>query len=159
MSDLDRKIANLKEDIHYAFGDLRYPGDSKLLHGNCQDNSDILKFYGQKDWAEVKDSIIEYENAALCFFSPEAYQFFLPRFLIYTLENYDSGYLSADNTIYSLVPSGDQSLKEFQESKYSLLTQGQIGCIKTFLQLCYEELADDLDADAISQAINYWQEK
>lgn len=159
MENLDAEIADLKQHIRSAFGNTRYPGDAELLHPECHDDFDIQKFYGQKDWKNVDDAIIEYENAALCFFSPAAYQFFLPRFLVYVLENYRSGYISVDNTIYSLAPSGDQTLHEYQMSKYSLLTREQIECIKAFLGVCAEYLSDYLDSDAVNEALNYWKIK
>jgi len=109
--DLLKRINALKADIIKAFDGTIYPGDDKLLHPSGQDDSDIVCFYGRTNWQNVHNRVIEHENAALSGFSPEAFHFFLPRFLIYALENYNSEEPVLDNLIYALSPEyyGDAS--------------------------------------------------
>ena len=106
---LQKEIDVLKADITEAFRHTNYPGDDKLLHPSGNDDSDIISFYGQTSWQGVPDRIIEYENAALSCFSPEAFQFFLPRFMIHALEHYDSEEIVTDHTIYALSPEPDET--------------------------------------------------
>jgi len=104
MVALKQEISSLKIKIIDAFSDVEFPGNDKILHMQSHDDSEILDFCGLVDWQSIPDGIIERNNDSLAFFSPEAYQFYIPRFIIYVLDNYDSAEIVVDNTIYSLAP-------------------------------------------------------
>ena len=116
MSNLGQKIEVLKTKIIDAFSDTIFPGEKNLLYkGGYDDDSEILDFYGLEEWQSIPDKTIEYNNASLSFFSPEAYQFYLPRYLIYILEHYDSNDIVVDKTIYSLTPNLKIDIKDTKE--------------------------------------------
>jgi hypothetical protein len=152
--DPDR-IEELVRDIEAAFGHLDPPGDDKLLHPRCFDDMDIEAFYGAPHWRDVAPEIIGHENAALCFFSPEGFQFYLPAYMTWSLRHYESGSASVLHTLYSLDPgmwSGE--LRAFQLSKFELLTPEQRKTIVAFLDLFQDD--EDL-ADLAENALeNYW---
>lgn len=158
MNALEERISNLKSEIEKAFADTKYPGDNNLLYQEgYRDDSDILSFYGHTDWKKVPDKVLEYENAALCFFSPEAYQFYIPRFLIYVLENYDSEEIVVDNTLYSLIPENDD-LRDFVISKFSKLTYQQKFVIVSFLNLLKNDLLDYFREEDVTEALAFWNQ-
>lgn len=106
MPTLEKYISILKTNIFKVFDDTTFPGSEKILHIECyDDDSDVLEFYSLEEWQSIPDNVIAYNNGSLSFFSPEAYQFYLPRFLIFALDNYDSGEIVIDSTIYSLWPT------------------------------------------------------
>lgn len=105
MVALKQEISSLKIKIINAFSDVEFPGNDKILYvEDYDDDSEILDFYGLDDWQSIPDDIIEYNNDSLLSFSPEAFQFYLPSFLFYVLDNYDSDEIVVPNTIYSLAP-------------------------------------------------------
>ena len=92
-------------EIKGAFTDVPHPGDDLMLHPQCMDDNDVEEFYGGIHWHDVPGEIIERNNASLCFFSPEAYRFYLPAYLIWVLNNFaTSNSFTLDSTIYSLAP-------------------------------------------------------
>jgi len=150
-------VISLIED---AFADAPHPGDV-LLHPSCHDDMDIQSFYGMRDWRQVDPSVIGRENAALSFFSPAAFRYFLPAFMIWTLNNYESsGSITVDNTIYSLDPrSKDPELQRFVTSQYSLLSHRQRQAVIAFLEYMSTK-SDGCYAQAAASALReFWNRK
>ena len=140
-----------------GFGETQLPGGQNLLHRECCDDSDIRAFYG-KLWNEVDSAVLERENAALCFFSPTAFQYYLPAYLIWTLRNFrTSDSFTVDSTIYSLDPTTKSkgTVCDFAESKFTLFTPAQKSAISAFLEFMASE-PDHCDAQAAKSALKYW---
>jgi len=131
MSKFKANIESMKSEIMAAFKDTGFPGKDHLLHKNGIDNMDIIDFYDQTDWRQISNSFVEYNNS-LGPLSPEAFQFYLPRYLIYCLENYGAEQIVIDNTIYSLTPETNE-LRESRLSKLDKLTPQQKKDIFGFL--------------------------
>jgi hypothetical protein len=111
------------QSIENAFAETLCPGDGRLLHAKCMDDMDIKDFYGQRDWRNIPAELIERNNASLCFFSPEAYPFYLPAFLLWVLRHFEtSSSFTVESTIYSLAPP-ESDLRDFVLSKYELLNK------------------------------------
>ncbi len=142
--------------IEMAFAKNPCPADDGLLHPQCMDDGDIKDFYGRTTWLDVPDEIIDYNNASLCFFSPEAYRFYLPAYLIWALRIFDSSdSWTVDSTIYSLTP-GEGDLRQFSLSKYALLDAAQRRAVLAFLEYLAEHGSGKVDQEAIQVAMNYW---
>ncbi len=69
-------------DIEAAFSGLSPPGDARLLHPQCMDDGDIVDFYGAPDRRQLTDDTIIGNYAAPSFFSIEAFQYYMPAFMI-----------------------------------------------------------------------------
>jgi hypothetical protein len=142
--------------IEVAFAEASPPGDDKLLHPQCMDAEDIKDFYGTASWRGIPDEIVARNNASLCFFSSEAYRFYLPAYLTWVLRHFNtSPSFAVDSTIYSLSP-GEGSLREFAVSKYALLDSAQRRVVLDFLAYLDEYGSGEMDAVAVRKAIEYW---
>jgi len=115
MTNLNQKIQALKPKVYAAFDDTRFPGQSNLVDKRGCDDSEVRDFYQFAEWQSIPDNAIAFNNASLSFFSPEAYQFYLPRYLIYSLDNYTSGEIVIDNTIYSLAPQMKCNMEDIKK--------------------------------------------
>lgn len=146
--------------IEAAFAASKRPPNDALLHPDCHDSQDIEAFYAQTDWRSVPDELIAHENAALCFFSPKAFAYFLPAYLVWTLKNFKtSGFITSDNTIYALDPGFPTAeLYDFAVSKYSDLDQAQRDAIVSFLTLMAENEIE-VDAKAAKSALEHFWKK
>ena len=86
-------VRQLRDAVRRAFWDVPYPGDDRLLADDCNSPDEVEKLQSQdwnSHWTNVPDRVIEWHANRLAFLSPEAYRFYLPAFIIYSLEKPES---------------------------------------------------------------------
>lgn len=156
--DNDITAASIAQQIHTEFGDLEPPGDDALLHPDCMDDGDIVDFYGNPRWQDLSSEKIVANYAAPSFFSPLAFRYYLPAFLVWTLENPDSPEVAGESIIHALDPgTPNEHLHEFRYSKFQSLTDNQFTVVRNFL--IYFSAHNDLGEPAASALMNYWRER
>jgi hypothetical protein len=142
-------------EIERAFAGLRPPGDERLLHPQCMDDGDIVDFYHAPDWRHLNDDAIVSNYAAPSFFSAEAFQYYMPAFMIWSLNHDDTIEYAAESTLRAFDPTaGDAELQAFQVSKYALFTDPQRKAVIRFLQAFSAH--PDLGEIAMDALTNYW---
>lgn len=155
-----------REAIENAFGGLRRDGKERLYDAELADNygmesplTEELKDLIYESWSEIPGTVIERCHAALSFFDPESFQFHLPAYMTWTLDNYlTSDSLSADMTIYSLlIYTENEEVAARQLECFRVFDKAQREAIIAFLR--FAELNDDhIDGHAARQALaNYWE--
>ena len=142
-------------EIESAFaGGVPLPDDT-LLHPECMDDVDILDFYGGLRREDMTDEQIVRNYAALTAFSPQAFQYYLPTFMIWTLRNIDTIEYATESTLVALDPGTDKEmLHDFRKSHFTALTAAQRAVIRKFLWRLAED--DDLGEFADNALANYW---
>lgn len=142
-------------DIDQAFAGIEPPGDDKLLHPDCMDDVDVLEFYGLVRRENMTDAMVVYSYAAPNSFSPEAFRYYLPAYLKWTLQNLDSPEYASESILLALDPATDKEmLHEFRKSKFVLFDKAQIAAVKRFLWAISEH--PGLGEFADNALINYW---
>src|SRR5438034_1764090 len=82
----------IKAHIYQAFARIEYPGDWCLRGSNEGDEPSLLEdeFRGKRDWQSLDPAFLDQAPdgfaSALCFFSDEAFRFYLPAYLIADLD-------------------------------------------------------------------------
>jgi hypothetical protein len=149
-------IRTATREIESAFGGLAPPGDDKLLHPRCMDDGDVADFYGAPDWRELSDETIIRGYAAPCFFSAEAFRYYMPAFMVWSLEHHDTVEYAAEATIRAFDPGAvDEVLRRFQASKFALLTEAQRKAVVRFLEtFSHHPQLGPIAKDALR---NYWR--
>ena len=162
--EFQKEIERLKLAIDIVFDNVQYPGYGEFDCDHCActcvgTDPEISAFREFTDWRSIPDSIIEFNNSALSFFSARGYQFYLPRFLIYVLEHYDSAEIVIDSTLYSLDPLGsDLEDRDSYLTKYDRLSLEQKTVIFEFLQFIRRYLVDEFfDEATVESALEYWR--
>lgn len=123
--------------IEAAFGSLMPPGDAALLHPRCMDDNDIAEFYGTPDWRDLPDDLLVRNYAALSFFSAEAFRYYLPAFMVWSLRHSDSPEYLVEATLRAFDPGSDaEALRAFQVSKFTLFDAAQRRAVVAFLGRC-----------------------
>ena len=153
-----KKVRNI---IETAFANVQFPGEDYLLHATCQDSMEIdgLKGHSWEYWQDIPNDIIDYHYDSLPFLSPEAFQFFLPAYMIYGLNHKNSNVLTF--TIYSLTAPDNPNYPEMMELFLSWiyqLTPEQKNAIVLFLkynQQEYEQAKEQFN-DAAQALKSYW---
>ena len=150
-------MKSLIDEIDEAFEGLEPPEDNELLHPDCMDDVDILEFYGGRRRQDMTDENIIYSYAAPTAFSPKAFRYYLPAYLIWTLKNRDTVEIAAETILLALDPGTERELlHDFRKSKFSLLTTQQIAVVKSFLWDMAKH--PDLGEFADCALVNYWIE-
>ncbi len=80
--------------IEEAFAGVAYPGDNNITHCpyNCTECARVAEFFkgkGPKDLTQVAE--LRPYHIALALFTPEAFHYFLPAFMLVSLDAYEKG--------------------------------------------------------------------
>jgi|WetSurMetagenome_2_1015567.scaffolds.fasta_scaffold744700_1 hypothetical protein len=103
----DIKVEKVKREIIDAFGDVPYPGDNKIVSDPlyCDECQDIAEAFRGKHWNELTlEFIFEKYRGGLYHLEPEGYRYYLPGYMILSLDYYYEGDSLVDSLIYSLTP-------------------------------------------------------
>jgi hypothetical protein len=130
----------LKQNIIEAFYDVPYPKSSIAPH-ECEECREIRETFAGKNWKNIESKILEENYGIIPLFSPEAFHYFLPAYMVYSLENTRENYLNEvfEFTVYTLVPSKD--IKEnpsYWIERFRSFTPDQWNLIFEFLDAAEE---------------------
>jgi hypothetical protein len=168
-------IEQVKAQIRSAFAQVEYPGDWCLKNSSEGTEPLLLEqeFKGKTQWETIAPALLD--NApdgyatALCFFSDEAFRFYLPAYLIADLD----GGLQRTNLIFHLTHGlehssrqklinprryGDRTQFDYAQFKFSIFTVEQVRAVVAYLRL-KREAAEVLKSEQqeIDEALeNYW---
>lgn len=141
--------------IEQAFAGLTPPGDDALLHPQCRDDGDIAEFYGAPDWRALPEPLLIRSYAAPAFFSAEAFRYYLPAFMVWSLRHAGSPEYLAEATLRALDPgSPSEQLHGFQISKFAHFDSAQHSAVIQFLEVLAEH--EDLGPLATAALGGYW---
>jgi hypothetical protein len=169
------KHEEVKTAIRQAFASVEYPGDWCLRGSNDGDEPYLLaeEFKCKTDWQSLDAGFIDQAPAgygtALCFFSDEAFRFYLPAYLIADidgqLQQHDpSFHLThglSDQTRNELINSrryGERTWFELRRYKFSMFSSLEVKAIVAYLKWCSD--TDECSRETIDQALtNYWNRR
>lgn len=84
---------SLKQTIEKAFANVVYPGDENVTRCpyNCAECRRVAAFFKGKEWTGHTAEELRPQHVALTLFTPEAFQFFLPAFMLVSIDSYEKG--------------------------------------------------------------------
>jgi hypothetical protein len=159
----------VKDIIRRAFAGATYPGDGALVRSQGEEpNAVIDLFRGKTDWRALTADFVDLAGAAspsaLSFFSPAAFRFYLPAYLIADLDGalrYTEPvfflYWGLDNTTRDLRAT-TQTWWEVQQAHFAPFTNEEAAAIVEYLRCKAESrTTSEHDQRAIADALrNYW---
>lgn len=138
------KKQNLIEKIQNAFHGVKRPHEITLHVAEAHDNSDYdhdsehRKKDHQGPWQTLPQEHLLFCQNALPHLDAEGMPYYLPAFMCWTVENYNSSKASLiDATIYALGTTTEK-LKSYQDMQFSLFTENQKQACVDFLQYLLE---------------------
>lgn len=83
---------SLKETIKAAFAPVPYPGDTNITRCpyHCKPCEEIADYFKGKGWEGHSVEDLRDHHTALSLFTPEAFHYFLPAFMLASVESYDN---------------------------------------------------------------------
>jgi hypothetical protein len=134
MSVPKHSIKALKQKILKSFDNASYPNESIAPH-ECEECRAVRKSFKNQNWKTITPQILEENYGIIPLFSPEAFRYFLPAYVIYSLDHFDEYGTVCEFTIYALTPD-NQSIKDrldYWQEKFADFTLEQMNCIYEFL--------------------------
>jgi hypothetical protein len=165
-------LAQLKTQILDAFAEVEYPGDWCLRGSNEGDEPFLLEqeFKGKIDWRTLDSSFIDQApngfGSVLSFFSDEAFRFYLPAYLLASIDDLLEQSDPVFHLCHGLVGAclnekvnnrrfGDRTWYDEARHKFAMFTKRQCAAIVAYLQFIRER--NELDSEEIDQALtNFW---
>lgn len=162
-----QNISLLIHDIREAFKDSQYPGDDYLATitegGDNDEPLGVKAAFKGKHWHEATLSTLNIEKSALSFFTPAAFRFYLPAYLIVVLEQWEQAGILVEFVLYSLMPKDDDEiLKPWFYERIDGFTNLQVQVIRKFLDVYAtlsddpEDLWDDPGDSPLAKALAFW---
>lgn len=126
----------LKQKIFASFENVPYP-KGRIAPHECDECNDVCKTFKNKNWKTISPEILEVNHGIIPLFSPEAFQYFLPAYLNFSLNNFYEYDTVCQFTIYSISPSNKEinELLDYWRSRFVHFSHEQMSCIYEFLDL------------------------
>ena len=134
MAIANEKFEELQQKILRAFANVPYP-EGKVAPHECDECHEVIELFADLDWKPINPEIIEEHHGSMSLFSPEAFNYFLPAYLIYSLKHFSEDDTVCEFTIYALTPNiemieeKEEKQIEFLRNKFQNFTREQINCI------------------------------
>jgi len=147
----------IKKMIQEAFSGVEYPGDNDLVDDVKGDieRAEIRKDFVGKHWRDIPNEMFDRRFDSLPFLTIQAYRFYLPAYVFYSLDNIDEPDLTLDYLIYSLIPPSkeDKALTKVFNTRISSFNLQQKQALQSFLRIVVISRASDFSSQEPMQAI------
>jgi hypothetical protein len=84
---------SLRDKIETAFADVKHPGDENITRCpyHCSECGRVAEFFKGRTWTGNTGEDLKLQHTALTLFTPEAFQYFLPAFMLASMDVYQKG--------------------------------------------------------------------
>jgi hypothetical protein len=158
------RLEALKQEIEAAFAGVPYPGDEHIAYSNIDfDGSRVAAAFKGKHWKELTPDELHWNE--MNFLSPAGLHFYLPAYLLASLEDYN-GTLNEDIrplSVYGLTLNDEDTprnrrIRESQLKEFAAFSPAQKRAIRAFLEYARDEWTDEFPGgDEPKQALErYW---
>lgn len=155
----DEPVREIIAAVSRAFWNVPYPGDDRLLAEDCCDSHELERLQSQgwnSHWTNVPEEVIEWHADSLPFLSPEAFRFYLPAFIIYSLRTAESKAPVLPFLVYDLMNTAEGK-RQCHQRRVALLSPEQTSAVLVFLIYVRDELKDPMSSREAGIAIeSYW---
>lgn len=128
-------VDQLRSLIVEAFLAIPHPGRDKITEHQCEECDQLRDTFAPLRWESALPEIIDSNFGQLPLFTPEAYRYYLPAYLLRSLDNFDPLDNVCEYVIYSLTPdcSEDFTFRWYSE-RVKLFSHSQKAAVAAFLE-------------------------
>jgi hypothetical protein len=119
--------------IHGAFEVEPVPPAGELCGSAGGEAREETGAFAGKPWPELDAATVETHAAALFFFTPEAFHYYLPAFLMEPLSGGETGSLAVHNVLFALKATGEPAVMRFRRTRWPLLTKKEVAAVEEWL--------------------------
>lgn len=138
----------ITQEIKTAFGGMPYPGTERIMNdlkGYDPERKQIREEFSRyEDWQDVPRELLLYERDALSFFEPQGFRFYLPAYMLFSVEDYEGADTIPESIVHSLtLPDAGTELYEFVRERLVLFSEEQRKAVLHFLEYLERCHAED----------------
>lgn len=153
MQNSELSVENLQSKIEAAFSDVEQPLPENIIEHDCQECRGVERNFRNQNWRNIEPEKIESAYDKLPLFTPEAHQYFLPAFMLYSLHERQSEV--CEFVFYNLATGKSQI--EWWQKRLDKFTEAQKQACNLFLRwLQHQPDYDAEDFKAIERALEKW---
>ncbi len=157
---MDTRQSEIAASIRHAFQDVPYPGDDNLVAMGREAIGELASIAARlkgKQWSDLDTGEIIWHQASLSMLLPAALHYYLPAFLIASLEPDKVGFVF-DALLWTLSPSpfGGEVTERFNDL-VKLLSDEQRNAIRLFFDYARDTFPQDFTGDDPETTLTtYW---
>jgi hypothetical protein len=161
MPQRPKSSEQLAKIIRKAFASSQYPGDNRLVYDNsgshleCNQVADAFK---GKHWADLPVDFLRRHADSMFFFTPEAYRFYLPAYLLAAVLSYRDADVIPNNLVHTFIPPASEGpeRERFESRTHGFDAQQRLAT-KMFLEFLSSEHSQDFPRGDPQIALDkYW---
>jgi hypothetical protein len=129
--------------IEAAWRDVPYPGDGHIIHPGPPDIDDIVDYFAGTTWRGHDATDLRCHSAAFSYFTPEAFHYWLPAFMIAAVRDPRSADVILDNIPSVVAPEHpyDWRERDREHDTWRRFTQPQRDAVAAYLRYQIEQNA------------------
>lgn len=128
------EIEELHQRILAAFPKIAPPLPENLTEHNCDECEGVKDDFSGVEWWSADDWLIDKSIDVLPLFTPEAFHYYLPAFLLRALAGFNPDNEVLEFSVYSLSPTKTPIDDPRYRTRLNLFTPEQISAVASFLE-------------------------
>jgi hypothetical protein len=156
--DDDNGNTELAQEIEHAFATSQYPGDDRLVENpSYWEAPDVVASFKGKNWQEIPVEVLFTHRLSLPLFTPEAFRYYLPAYLIASVLHPNEVDTLTENIFSMLTPPETEGSKmERFLKRVQGFTPEQKASIRAFVKLYVDTETSYPDPDR-ERAMKFWE--
>ena len=151
------RAMTVRESIEAAFADVPYPGDDRIAdHQNCLECEDVRGHFRGATWrGHTLPELRQYQDV-LPLFTPEALQYFIPAYMLVSLDAWQEADLIPFSILNVCVAAGsgaDAGSVRPGDGGFSVFTRPQRAALAAYLQEWVRSDSYALGAEDVPAAV------
>jgi hypothetical protein len=140
------EAAPVIHQIDDAWRDVPYPGDEHIFTPDSYDDEDIVNYFGGTTWQGHTPANLRAHSSAFTFFTPEAFHYWLPAFMIAAIQNPEEA-----DVICEYIPWSVSN--QYASERWPLFTASQRQAVATYLRFQIEKWPNGAEDERKALAI------
>jgi hypothetical protein len=152
MSDPDISVENLRTCIEAAFTNVEPPKPDNVIEHDCPECRAVRRVFRYEHWRSLKAEKVDWGHDKLSLFTPHAFQYFLPAFMLYSLDEPSS--IVCELLVYSLIAPKENN--DWWQKRLDKFMPNQKAACGHFLRWIQLQPKYGSDSEDIESAVAQW---
>lgn len=149
--------ASLREMLYDAFADTFAPGVDEIVPDYWDfdlERTEIRNAFAGRAWHEIPAGMLAEHRQALFFLTPSAWSYYLPAYMLATIDAYSEADSALTEVVGSLTPNCDPEIEAIRKERLAALTERQRDLLSRFIEWAADEHPEDIDDDEREKIIS-----